>query len=385
MESTIAFSTFTFICASLGFSLILWAKKNAYKPLSWLVVPARKSQSGAVLLGGLIIFCSTFFGMCWLNYIGKMSYFHLVSWGSSGSILAVLGYLDDRKELRPFAKLAGQFLASYVFANLCGFYMREINPVIFVNVLLFLGLASFNGSNLIDGLDTISAKTSIVSYLSYFALGHYLGLESVPLISALLVMPMASFWYFNKSSSRIHMGEIGGGIIGLSLLFLAFVTYSSLSRTNLSSWQLAHLSIFGLLLPTVELGVSFMRRLMAGKTPFSGDQKHMHHILCHHYKFGAKKTANFIALVHLCVQSVIVFVALRGWPIAAFWLGVVMYTSVQVIVGHKVWSIGESSKTPITYIMSAIHRKDVLVIPAEMFDDVNFDLSPIKDDQDEAA
>ena len=374
----------TFSLAFMGFSYMLHAKKRG--TAKWLITPARKSTSGAILLGGLVVYTATTLGMVGLNLIGKISYYHLFTWGVSGAILVGLGYLDDRKEIRPFAKLTGQFIASYIFANFCGFYLKDAMSMIFFNFFFIMGFAVFNGSNLIDGVDTISVKTSLVSYLSYFVLGQAYNIESLQIISTMFMAPMVAFWFFNRTPSKIHIGEIGGGIIGLSMMFLSFVSYNSLvETTSFSTWQIAHLASFGLLLPVIELGVSFLRRLWSGRSPFAGDKLHLHHILHLNYKLSAQSAASTIALVHMFIQSSLIYMSFQGRPIVAFWIGCSAYLFFQTSVCYRLWNSRKSGTTPLHYVMDAIQEKNVLVIQADMMDEISFDISTDEQDDDTQA
>tara|TARA_R110000868_G_scaffold132380_2_gene343145 strand:- start:76214 stop:77371 length:1158 start_codon:yes stop_codon:yes gene_type:complete len=384
MEVMAVAALVTFTLAFSGFSAMLFAKKRGLA--KWLVTPARKSSSGAILLGGLVIYTATTLGMIGLSLADKLSYYHLFTWGVSGAILVGLGYLDDRKEIRPFAKLTGQFIASYIFANFCGFYLKDSMSMIFFNFFFIMGFAVFNGSNLIDGVDTISVKTSLISYLSYFVLGQAYNIESLQTISMLFMAPMIAFWFFNRSPSKIHIGEIGGGIIGLSMMFMSFVSYNSLiETTNFSTWQIAHLASFGLLLPVIELGVSFLRRLWAGRSPFAGDKLHLHHILHLNYKLSAQTAASIIALVHMTIQSSLIYMSFQGHPIEAFWIGCTSYIFFQSSVCFKLWNKRKSGTTPLHYVMDAIEQKNVIVIQADMMDEISFDISTEAQEDDTQA
>lgn len=371
---------FTFLSAFIGLYTMVKAKEKGVK--SRLIIIARKSDTGAILLGGLVVFVTTTIGMIALNAFDQLSYYHFFTWGVSGSILVALGYLDDLKEIRPFAKLGGQFVASYIFANFCGFYLQDAMSMIFFNAFFFLGFAVFNGSNLIDGVDTISAKTSIVSYSSYFALGYINGIDSLQNLAVLFIAPMAAFWWFNRSPSKIHLGEIGGGIIGLSMLFLSFVTYNSFTAIgNFSIWQNAHMAACGLLLPVAELGVSFLRRLYAGRSPFNGDKMHLHHILMNKYHLKPKNAATVVATAHAMIQSTMLFISAQGSPIMALWVGASSYVAFQIIVCASSWRMTTKAAAPLHYLMDAVKQKNVLVVPADMMDEISFDFEEKSNDQ----
>lgn len=374
MEVLYYTASMTFLFSMCAYSAFLWAKKKGYT--GGLIVPARKSETGALLLGGSVIYVSVLLGMTILVLANKMSYYHIVSFGVTGAILAGLGYLDDKKELRPFAKLGGQFIASYIFANFCAFNLKEEQSLVFFNAFFFCGFAAFNGSNLLDGIDTISPKTVLVSCLSYFILGSMLDLWSLKAISILMAAPMVAFWWFNRAPSKIHLGEIGGGIIGLSMMFLCFVTYSSLTfmYPEMNPWQLIHVSAFGLLLPITELAVSFLRRLMVGRSPFTGDRLHMHHLLGDRYGLSATNSATVIASFHLIIQLAMVWTASKGYPIVSFWSGALCYVAFNFSIGYRYWNRTNSSTVPFTYIMDAISQKDVMIIPADFMDDIAFEM-----------
>ncbi len=374
MEMLYITASFTFLFSLIAYSFFLYAKEKSL--WRFFVVPARKSETGAILLGGSVIYISVLLGIGALVVTGKGSYYHLVSFGVTGAVLATLGYLDDKKELRPVAKLGGQFIASYIFANFCAFYLKDDQSLVFFNALFFCGFAAFNGSNLLDGIDTISPKTVLVSCLSYFVLGSVFDLWSVRFYAGIVAAPMFAFWWYNRAPSKIHLGEIGGGIIGLSMMLLFFVSYTSLSLKFelMSPWKLVHMSAFGLLLPIVELGVSFFRRLLVGKSPFAGDRLHIHHILGDKYGLSATHSATVIASFHLVTQLSMVWLASRGTPVIALWAGVGCYMTFNIAVGYKFWNRKDSATQPLTYIMDAIRQKDVMIISADFMDEISFEM-----------
>ena len=140
----------------------------------------------------------------------------------AGSIVVILGLLDDLGQLGPWTKLLGQSVAVLVLIK-SGIYIQ----LVFLPEWLALALsvlwllATTNAFNLIDIMDGLSAGTAAVAALVLFVVAELGGNES----SATLALAMAGgclgFLRFNFQPARIYMGDTGSLFIGLMLGALA--------------------------------------------------------------------------------------------------------------------------------------------------------------------
>jgi len=136
----------------------------------------------------------------------------------AGSIVVILGLVDDLGQLGPWTKLAGQLVAILVLLK-SGIYIKLTfipEPLAMVlSVIWLLGVT--NAFNLIDIMDGLSAGTAMVAALT-LALVSDLNSGAM---SATLLMALAGaclgFLRYNFQPARIYMGDTGSMFLGLLL------------------------------------------------------------------------------------------------------------------------------------------------------------------------
>jgi UDP-GlcNAc:undecaprenyl-phosphate GlcNAc-1-phosphate transferase len=136
----------------------------------------------------------------------------------AGSIVVLLGLLDDLGSLAPWTKLAGQGVAALVLVK-SGLYVQltflPAWAAIPVSVLWLL--ASCNAFNLIDIMDGLSAGTAAVAGLALLAVAHANGNPDSAVVVASLAGACAGFLRHNFEPARIYMGDTGSLFLGLML------------------------------------------------------------------------------------------------------------------------------------------------------------------------
>lgn len=271
----------------------------------WFFVSSRKSSSDAILLGGLVINFGAIASIILATTLFGSGSSILISALPSLVIILIHGYLDDKLEISPRFKLFCQLTS-------VGLFTYFVVPQLGVDwwfsapLLMISGFAVLNGANLLDGLDTMQLKLSALSLFFYSCVAVIFVHEVAFAAAILCLMPLLAFYPFNREPAKIHMGEIGANTVGLIFLALSTEIFSFLApKTNLGH-ALAMASI-PLALPVVELSTSFMRRLLAKKSPFRSDRQHIHHLLTDHYHFSAGGSATLIMLYFALVGIITLF------------------------------------------------------------------------------
>ncbi len=299
------------LISTLGY-LYLTSKYNALFKVFY--VKSVKSTSNAILMGGVPLSLGLISGIATLLYINPMSFNSTVqsilfSFLASSFTLLLGGWFDDKFELRARYKLAFQFSA-------VGFYAFQVSQLANHKIetflfLTFIGMALTNGSNLLDGLDTMIIKLKGSIFFSFFVLGQYFTLPSLSIFSILGISALVSFYPFNRYPSKVHQGEIGSSYLGFFTLFLFTIAVferpmhlgSAFSREILGS------AIVCIAFPILELGISFGRRLLMKKSPFKGDRLHLHHILRSKYDWSSRRTTTFMGLFNItCTLCALIMV-----------------------------------------------------------------------------
>lgn len=206
-------------------------------------------------------------------------------------ILLFIGLKDDMLMINPLKKLTGQLIASGIIIAFGNIRIDDfhgwlgINEIPFLSSILFtifVFIVIINGVNLIDGIDGLASGVGI---LVSIALGIWFllaGFIHYSVMSFALSGSLIAFFYFNVLSkkNKIFLGDAGSLMVGLTLsvLVIRFLNYQTISlKYNVNS---APAIAFGLLIiPFYDTLRVFTLRIFQGRSPFSADRQHIHHIL----------------------------------------------------------------------------------------------------------
>jgi len=293
----------------LSFFLIKLIIKNATN-LGLVDVPNERSSHknitprGAGIGFGLAFFiCNLFcdFELFISNWYVFLSIF----------LVFIIGILDDHKDATPKAKFYVIFISTlllYFFdvsINNLGYYFGfELSLWYLALPFTMFALAGFtNALNLIDGLDGLAASITIVILSSFLYIGFINNDDLIVSISLSVIVSLFAFLYFNWNPAKIFMGDSGS-------LFLGFV----ISVVAVLSLKYIHpIAVFYLTaVPIVDTLVVMTRRIRKGKSPFSPDKTHIHHILLNFFGSKVKKTVFFLILMQVLFSLVGLFLALNS-------------------------------------------------------------------------
>ncbi|MCR9206154.1 MAG: hypothetical protein NXH75_16340, partial [Halobacteriovoraceae bacterium] len=194
------------------FCFLLLAQRTNNKIVKKLFyIPARKSITNAVQLGGLPLSMAIIYGVFEIykhpsfeSFFSVLDHYSIKYWLLSSCVIVLYGYLDDKFELRPFVKLLLQLFTVTLFAVLeSRVVFPEWGALAFV-VIGFWGLGVLNGSNLLDGLDTLTIKLGSVTFLTFLVISYNFSIPSSTLASLVALSALGSFYLFNKEPAKIH-------------------------------------------------------------------------------------------------------------------------------------------------------------------------------------
>lgn len=150
----------------------------------------------------------------------------------AGSIVVILGLLDDMGQLGPWTKLSGQLVAVLVLLK-SGIYIQ----LTFIPDYLALPLSALwllavtNAFNLIDIMDGLACGTASVAALILLVFAHLDGAFQSATLLACLAGACLGFLGFNFEPAKIFMGDTGSMFLGLLLGALAMnVSYTEANR-----------------------------------------------------------------------------------------------------------------------------------------------------------
>lgn len=276
-------------------------------------------------LGGIGIFSGTFFALIlWI----KASDF-----GALQHVLVALlfiffaGACDDLMPLSPAAKLTTQVLAAFLLASKADIGLHSLHGIFGVYALPApVGLALsvvvivliINAFNLTDGVNGLAAS---IGLLTCGLLGgwFYLTRQIIPAATAFSIAgSLSAFLKYNITPARIFMGDTGSQFIGLvcAVLILQFIRLqAAMPADALLAFQSAPVLAMSLLIiPLFDTCWAFMRRIARGRSPFSPDKNHIHHLLLAQ-GYSHSQTTAILVLVSLCFVGLAIALDRLGSPL----------------------------------------------------------------------
>jgi len=211
---------------------------------------------------------------------------------AGGTVLMLLGLVDDRRGLGWKARLAVQSLVAIAMVAMGWQFslFMDMPPVTnLLSVLWLVGL--INSFNMLDNMDGLSAGVAAIAAAMLAAVmllmpdpsnaGPQLFVGGFLLV---LVGSLLGFLWHNRPRARLFMGDAGSYLIGF-LLAIATLTATFAGRDVPRHAILAPLCV--LAVPLYDTITVVLIRLRAGRSPFEGDRSHFSHRLV---QLGMTKT-----------------------------------------------------------------------------------------------
>ena len=254
-------------------------------------------------MGGLAIYIS-FFLVLFLSQ-GLTSELIGLFWG--GTVLVLVGIVDDMKDIPAKVKLCGQILAACIvvafgvrvdfMTNI--FFGGMFQLSIFSGPFTVLWIVSIiNAVNLIDGLDGLAAGISTIAAITMAIVGYASGQYLMASMALILIGATLGFLKYNFHPAKIFMGDTGSMFLGYNLAIFAVMGFAK-SFTLLSLVP----PLLVLAIPILDTLFAIIRRKMNHKPIFKPDKNHLHHCLLK-YGFSHRDTVLIIyavsAVLALC-------------------------------------------------------------------------------------
>ncbi|MCD7975431.1 MAG: undecaprenyl/decaprenyl-phosphate alpha-N-acetylglucosaminyl 1-phosphate transferase [Phascolarctobacterium sp.] len=199
-----------------------------------------------------------------------------------GTIILVLGVMDDRYQLSAKIKLLGQIVAACVLIafdiriewinNPFGgyFYLNYLS----VPFTIFWIVSFINVVNLIDGLDGLAAGVGAISSITVLLVAAQMGYYQIAIMTAALTGGIIGFIRYNFSPAVIFMGDTGSMFIGY---ILGAISVFGAVKTTATIALIVPAIALGL--PIIDTAFAIVRRYNNGQPIFQPDKGHLHHRL----------------------------------------------------------------------------------------------------------
>jgi UDP-GlcNAc:undecaprenyl-phosphate GlcNAc-1-phosphate transferase len=254
------------------------------------------------LLGGLAIFAGVLVaGLIWLpaGYAREHQLWDGVLLGAA--VITLVGALDDRFELPPVVKLAGQIAAAVIVVHfgvaVKAITLPFIGTLAFPNagvtnagpVLTVLGLVvMMNVVNFSDGVDGLAAGVCVIIALAMTVIAFDLGRSQPAVLAALTAGAALGFLIYNFPPASSFMGDCGAQLLGL---LMGCITVEAAVKTA---------AVVSFVLPLILLAVPFLdttfvvlKRLKYRQPIYRPDSEHFHHRMAR-IGFSSRRTIAYL-------------------------------------------------------------------------------------------
>ena len=229
-------------------------------------------------------------------------------------VIFFLGLKDDIIVISATKKFIGQIVAASIIIHLGGIRIDSMHGFLGVDQLpLAVSYAIsyltiilvINSFNLIDGVDGLAASLGIMTTLVFGSYFFMIGSTAYALLAFSLCGSLVAFLIYNHHPAKIFMGDSGSLMIGLiaSILVIRFISVASDPFVRLPVSSSVAVGISVLFLPLLDTLRVFAIRIFNGRSPFTPDRNHIHHLLL---AWGL----NHAAVTLVCVTINICFLAI---------------------------------------------------------------------------
>jgi len=269
---------YAFLAAAVATALLTPLTMRLAVAVGAVDIPRERglSERPTPLLGGLAIFAGTLIaGLIWLPD-ERIWHGMLIA----AAFITLVGAIDDRFELPPLVKLAGQVIAALIVVHYG--IVVELITLPFVGALHFpnaggaitvVGLvALMNVVNFSDGVDGLAAGVCAIVALALAVIAFDLERWPSGVLAALIAGASLGFLLYNFPPASSFMGDCGANLLGL---LMGCLTVEGAVKTEV---------VLSFVLPLILLAVPFLdttfvvlKRLKYRRPIYASDSEHFHH------------------------------------------------------------------------------------------------------------
>lgn len=239
-------------------------------------------------LGGIGIFIGMIFSVCIIIPFAQAPWIQYFI--AASLIIFFLGLKDDLILISPMKKFGGQILATFLIADQSYFKLTsaygflgitQLHPLLSIAFTFLTIIVIINAFNLIDGVDGLAGVLGLISTLFFGVV--FLIEKDIPFASLAFSMSAAlvAFLFYNITPAKIFMGDTGSLLLGLvnAVLAVRFINLETAGNTFFQFKAAPAMAFAVIFIPLIDTIRISLIRLYHGKSPFSPDQNHLHHIL----------------------------------------------------------------------------------------------------------
>jgi UDP-GlcNAc:undecaprenyl-phosphate/decaprenyl-phosphate GlcNAc-1-phosphate transferase len=264
-------------------------------------------------LGGVAIFSGVMFSMIFWTPFKVFSDLQYIL--CAFIIILLIGVKDDIMNISPYKKILGELMAAGIVVLKSGVKLTSLHGFAGIytipdwfSVLLttFTIIVIINAFNLLDGINGLSGSISTLIALTLGTWFYLVDRTGYAIMAFSLAGAVVAFLKYNFTPARIFMGDTGALLLGLILSILT-INFIEVNQQILASPEplltKAYTTASGpgvaiglLILPLFDTLRVFVIRMSQGRSPFSPDRMHIHHLLID-YKFSHMQATGILVAV----------------------------------------------------------------------------------------
>jgi UDP-GlcNAc:undecaprenyl-phosphate GlcNAc-1-phosphate transferase len=250
-----------------------------------------------------------------------------------GLLAAAIGFLDDALQIRARWQLVGQLVVALVavslgvvvdgLANPFGPGQIELDGVFAIAFTILWIVGMINSINFIDGLDGLSSGIAVIAaatlgLISLTTAVGPLGQPFVALLCFVFAGALLGFLRWNFHPASIFVGTSGVMFIGYTLAVLSILGTAKVA-----------VALLVLGVPVIDTFWIIVRRVAAGRSPFTPDRGHVHHRLL---DLGLSHVQTVLLIYAISTALAILTFVLSGAGQLYAFLGVVVASGIALFV-----------------------------------------------------
>ncbi len=298
----------------------------------------RKAHAGSVpLIGGVAIFTALLASSLFLLPIDRTTLFGLIG----GGLLVIVGVVDDRFGLGPKTRLAAQAGAALLLSLGAGVTLTSVGDILgfgpiglgplAVPVTVFATVGIINAFNMIDGIDGLAGGLALIALGALLLLAPEMGSSQIITLMAIAALTpylICNLGLLGYAGGKIFLGDAGSMLLGYIVVW-AMIDAAGSQRSIEPVTALWFVAI-----PLVDtLGV-MVRRMLQGKSPFTADRSHMHHLLMRILGSARKTLALMLSMAVALAGVGVVGHIHQVDPSVMFYAGFVLFVVYAIFLGN---------------------------------------------------
>ncbi len=205
-------------------------------------------------------------------------------------IIFLIGAKDDIIPLSPSKKFIGELVATFLLVYKGGIQLTslygilgvyDVPALIGIPLTVLTALVIINAFNLIDGINGLAASLGILVCSVFGAWFFMYERWDLAVLAIAMAGALTAFLQYNITPARIFMGDTGSLLIGITVFILAinFIELNKVWHSKMMVESVPAVAIGILIVPLFDTLRVFTLRATRGKSPFSPDKTHIHHVL----------------------------------------------------------------------------------------------------------